>query len=217
MPSEPCRYQPPQFVSVTVQVFKACQLNPISGKDEPVLEPKVIQCLKGEEAKTRLHFERFASIESQQCTPIEAIAAVPEWWQVRPGANRPQLVILYAELKQDGKLGRSRYALTLPHYCKEQAFRPIFPSYRKGQWEGILTLADNSKLIVNAVSQIEATTVINSLKVFIAPKQLEGSFSKVGERKGQELLRIKVVPVSARFFATGQKDTNPDWVKDLRK
>jgi hypothetical protein len=49
----------------------------------------------------------------------EPIAVIPEWWQVR-AFQRPQLVIQYAELLGDNKLGRSRWSVTIPHYNKPQ-------------------------------------------------------------------------------------------------
>lgn len=141
------------------------------------------------------------------------IAVIPEWWQVRIGSDRPQLVCLYAEKLPNGKLGRTRWPLTIPHYNGGK--KPNLPSYRKGQWEGILTLADNSKVIVNASSKEEAERVINALKQFINPAKLANSQIKVGIRKGATLKQCLVVPRSVRFFKTGQKNTVPEWVNLL--
>lgn len=106
-----------------------------------------------------------------------------------------------------------RWPLTIPHYVG--GHKPQLPSYRKGQWEGILVLKDNSKVIVNAVSREESERVINALRQFINPSMLAGAQLKVGLRKGNQLKQCLVVPKSVRFFKTGQKNTVPDWVNLL--
>lgn len=143
----------------------------------------------------------------------QPIAAVPEWWQARTGSDRAQLVVLYAEKLAGNRLGRSRYAMTIPHYLYVGEGKPRFPEYQKGSWEGILVLNDNSKVIVNCISYKEASRVLNALKLFINPLMLNGSTQKIGERGGLPLKKITVKPVMSKFFATGQKDMNPTWVQ----
>jgi len=145
----------------------------------------------------------------------EAIAAVPEWWAVRVGADRPQLVILYGESLADNKTGRSRYPLTIPYYKFTGEGLPDFPTYQKGQWEGTLTLRDNSKVTINAVSYNEAARVLGEIKKFIDPEKLDGITQKIGERGGVKLQTITVKPCTAKYFATGQKNTNPDYTLSL--
>lgn len=144
------------------------------------------------------------------------IAVIPEWWQIRIGADRPQLVALYAEPSKQGKLGRTRWPITIPHY-DGAIKKPQLPPYNKGQWEGILTLKDNSKLIINAASAGEADSLLKQFSRFIKPQMLVGSISKVGLRKGPKLKQCRVVPTNARYFSTGQKNTNPDWIVNLRQ
>ncbi|QYO68198.1 hypothetical protein [Leptolyngbya sp. 7M] len=158
---------------------------------------------------------RIVNQTRNQTCEIDAIAAVPEHWQLRPEAQRPQLVIFYAEKLENGAIGRTRWPLTIPHYTGSR--NPKFPDYRKGQWEGILTLRDNSKLIVNASSKYEAERVIRAMKKYINSDYLVNSFVKVGERKGQPLKRVEVTPVTARYFSTGQMDMKPNWMTRFRK
>ena len=146
----------------------------------------------------------------------DTIAAVPEWWQVRIGADRPQMVIQFGEVMEDDKIGPAKWPITIPHYHWSEGTVPAIPSYTKGSWEGILTLKDNSKLIVNAISQSEAFAVISSLEIHIDPSMLQDSFIKVGERRGQPLQEIQVTPVVGKFFATGQKDLEPSWTVSFR-
>ncbi|MCT7981642.1 hypothetical protein [Laspinema olomoucense] len=37
------------------------------------------------------------------------LAVIPEWWQLRPEADRPQLIVLCAEKKPDGTLDSAKY------------------------------------------------------------------------------------------------------------
>lgn len=148
---------------------------------------------------------------------IEAIAAVPDHWQLRPEAQRPQLVVLFAEKKANGKLGKAVYAVNIPHYehSKAPTTSPL-PGYKKGQWEGILTLSDNSKVVVNAFSEFEAKKVLNAAEKAIGSDYLKGSQTKIGKRKGIDLKEIEVVPVKAKFFPTGRKDLSPKSVSKFR-
>jgi hypothetical protein len=149
-----------------------------------------------------------------------AVAAVPEWWQIRAESQRPQLVILFAEQLASGKLTSSRWTLSLPHYNRPKAFKPSIPAYQKGNWEGILTLTDNSKIIVNASSSSECKRVINRLKTYIPVeyrvKNGKAIKAKYGERINSDLRKVKVIPVRASFFSTGARNLAPDWVINLR-
>ena len=144
---------------------------------------------------------------------IDAVAVVPEWWAMRTGSDRPQLIITFGELKPDGKKGKPEYSISIPHYNgpPKLTHSPI-PNYQKGQKQGILTLGDNSKVIVNAVNEDEAERVLNAARKIINPKYLKNSHIKIGDRKGQKLKQVKVGAVAAKFFRHGQANaTNPDW------
>jgi hypothetical protein len=211
MPTEPCRYKPPQFVTVSVKVFKKCRKPDFFNDSRTEFETKDVDCLKGEEAKTKLLFERIANSEALQCTPVDAIASVPDWWQVRIEGNRPQLVVHFSEKDLSGNLSSAKYVITIPH---PPANKPIYSpigSYTKGNVEGILTLKDNSKLIVNALNAAEAERVIDEAIRIIDPAMLVSSFSKIGTRRGQPIKEITVYPCYARFFSTGYRNQKPDW------
>lgn len=149
-----------------------------------------------------------------------AIAAIPEWWQVRVGANRPQLVVLYAELKKDGSLGQSRWAITIPWFdasLRAQLKRRL-PTYKKGQWQGLLVLTDNSKILVYARTKTEAEATVTSLSRLVsAGKRPSPVAITTGERKGAALSQVEVVPTVAHYYPTGQQDTAPAWTEKLRK
>ena len=90
--------------------------------------------------------------------------------------------------------------------------------YEKGKYQGTYTLKDNSKIIIYAKSAIEAKRVIRTILTrnlvktrYITNRSRIDDDIKVGEAKGtyQELL---VTPTYAKYFSTGQKNLQPDWV-----
>jgi hypothetical protein len=197
-----------EYELVTVPIV-ACD------KGEAKTTQQTVQVLKGTSAATLAQFKAVAKLATEQCEK-EAIAAVPEWWQVRIEAARPQLVLLFGKLLPDGRVERAKYALTLPHYSGSRTNIPPIGRYQKGQSEGILTLNDNSKVVVNAVSESEANRVLFQAKQALDPKYLEGSFIKIGPRRGQTIAAITVVPLYGKFFPTGLRDTKPAWTAYYR-
>lgn len=209
----PCRYQPPAFISIQVQAFLRC--NPET--NEPEFEQKLVRCLQGTEEQTRLIFREIAETAAQECKrksePVHLV--IPEWWQVRAG-QRPQLVIVYAERASTGKLGKSRWSLTIPHYKFGPKHKPRFPSYNRGDIEGILTLSDNSKIFVNAATTSEAKRVLKSLQQFVPERLLQNAHTKVGERRGAPYRKCRVVPTLAKYFSKGQGQLGPDWTIEFK-
>lgn len=144
-------------------------------------------------------------------------AAVPDSWQIRPEGARPQLIIQFGEDLGNGKIGPPKYPLTIPHtFTQKLSVCPI-PRYKKGSWEVILVLSDNSKVTVNAFDELEANKVLVAAQKLILPKYLLNSYSKGGKiRKGEKLAEIVVVPKMAKYFSTGQKNLKPDWIVRFR-
>lgn len=208
-----------------------CELNKESQIWEPKTEYKDIEIFAVNEATATSQAQIYLNFAQQSLDACNAknevpIAAVPESWQIAIDGDRPQLIVLFAEVVQltDGstKLGRSRYPISIPHYNKPQEFKPVIPSYKKGQYMGKLVLKDNSKLIVNAYSASEAKRVIAQLVQYINPEMFRKDSKdkpikapRIIERGGDELKQIVVTPTNANFFSTGRKDMNPDWVKQF--
>jgi hypothetical protein len=141
---------------------------------------------------------------------------VPEWWEVRVGSGRPQAILIFRECASGTqcmgvkkKYGKGVWSLTIPHYNKPKGFKPQIPDYQKGDFEGVLTLKDNSKLVVNCISTAECKRVINALKPFIDPKMLpiKGGL-KVGERNGV-YKKVKVTATRLKFYHAGQQEFDP--------
>lgn len=84
-------------------------------------------------------------------------AAVPQTWALKPGADRPQLVITYRAQTKN----HSTHSLHIPNYDGRRS--PNFPDYEAGQWMGLWVLSDGSKLQVYAASEREASIVMRAL------------------------------------------------------
>jgi hypothetical protein len=192
-----------EYVNIIIKKFLACD------KEIPKFGAEIISVLKGTEEANRKLFEELADIEALQCKPSEAYAAVPEWWQIRPEGKRPQLVLQFCPKLANGKYGAPKYSITLPHPKNVQ--KPLtapLASYKKGNFEGELKLADSSKIIVNCETQKEAERVINLLKNLVSTKMLDGSTTKFSERRGKPVMKQEVFARIATYFEKGMEDSD---------
>ncbi len=204
--------------NVKIMEFTVIQVEKVTCESGIVKSEMIsVAVLKGTEDAEKEAYEARAKMLKAQCES-ECIAAVPEWWQIRPEGARPQLVIHFGEPKKDGSIGMANYALTIPHFSgtKDDA-KKMKLKWRKGSVEGILTLKDNSKVIVNAVSKAEAERILNYTKKYISSGMLVDSFTKIGERKGQSFKQITVAPKVARYFLQGAKSMKPNWVVKIEQ
>ena len=137
---------------------------------------------------------------------------MPEWWQIRPEAQRPQLILQFCA-KVDGKFTSPKYVITLPHpKSNQKPLSPLISDWEKGNFEGELKLKDGSKVIVNCVNQKEAERVIKILSGFISDSMLVGATQKYSERRGKAITKQKVYARIATYFENGVKDVSaPKW------
>ena len=113
----------------------------------------------------------------------------------------------------------SKWSLTIPHFdvtgSKIKTKLKLIPDYEKGNYQGMLTLKDNSKLIIYAKSITEAEKFIKKIVTsnLIDKKYLDKTNYdvKVGKIKGN-FKEVKVTPTYAKYYSTGQKNLQPDWV-----
>jgi rhodanese-related sulfurtransferase len=149
----------------------------------------------------------------------EAIALIPEWWQIRAGAKRPQLLIMYRGKDQNGWTN-TRRSFSVPHANPKlrKALKSIIPkTINKGAYQGIYTLKDNSKIVQYCASANEAERVLNQLERLILTNQKTGDI-KTGEIKGnrsKEFMKGVLYAYEARYYATGQAQNTPDWKEQL--
>jgi hypothetical protein len=141
------------------------------------------------------------------------IASIPQSWEVKPGDDRPQLVIIYRpKLKKFRRLGS--YQVVVPHYKGDKT--PVAPSFHKGNHYAVLVLKDNSQLHINSHSEEEALKVLGIFKRQIDPKYIINE-PRVGKRKGKKLAQIEVVPIRADFYPHGKVNQKPFWTHSYPK
>lgn len=195
--------QNPETVSITVREFTACN------GENPQFSDRVITVLKGTEEAVQGIYQQLADIEALQCKPIEAYAAVPEWWQIRPEGKRPQLVLQFCAKGDDGKYGAPKYSLTIPHpKLTTKVLSAPLPEYEKGNFEIQLRLKDNSHVIVNCSSKEEGERVLSILKGLISRDMLKDSYIKYSERNGRPVKTQKMAARFVTYFEKGIEDAS---------
>jgi hypothetical protein len=140
-------------------------------------------------------------------------AVVPEWWQLRPEADRPQLIVQCAEKNADGSLGSAKYVVTIPHYrYTSPTFFAPFSRLEKGSYQGVLTLKDNSKVIIYGKSIAHTRSVLLQIYSEIDSNYKLPFNPQVGPIGNPDFKEITVYPKYGKYFPTGARKTVPQWV-----
>ncbi|MDX2096933.1 MAG: hypothetical protein SFW36_04085, partial [Leptolyngbyaceae cyanobacterium bins.59] len=160
-------------------------------------------------------FEEMAKIRRELCElDIQPSVAIPEHWQVRVGADRPQLVVVFAEDLGGGKVGNVRYATSIPHYRYGPRFKPDFGGYEHGSVWARLILKDNSRIVINGKTKEEAIRQVQILRQFVKPEFDNPNAKPATGTYDEPMKECRVVAIYARYFGKGQKQGQPDWVID---
>jgi len=171
----------------------------------------------GSEALTILNaFEAKARIAEDTCNAknndSNISIAVPDMWLIRPEHHRPQVIYQFAEIL-NGKLGSPKYSIIVPHHKPNKPQSPL-PEYKKGNWEYIYVLKDNSKITIHGINESECTKIINAIKLLIIPEYLTGAYiskNSIIEPK-QKLAEITVRNTRATYYKEGRKNGKPEWL-----
>lgn len=156
----------------------------------------------------------------------DTVPIIPDSWAVKVPKGRPQLMVVFKPKDDNYSKPDSKWTLSLPHFhytrnnLKSQLEK--IPSYKKGKYQGIFTLTDNSKITVYAKNDREARgfikTVVNGgliIKEYIPEeipqKKVRDQDIRVSEIIGRSYQELTVTPTYAKYFSTGQKNLNPDW------
>lgn len=146
---------------------------------------------------------------------VEKIAlATPESWLIRPEHHRPQMIIQFGEMLANKKVSSPKYPLTIPHPRPNKPNKSAIPAYKKGNWEIIFVLKDNSKIVIHALNEIEGMKVLNAAKALVLPDYVkDGYLSKSGKViTNTPLSEIAVTPRMAKYFPDGRKSQKPEWI-----
>lgn len=213
MPCEKCKFSPAAVKKILEQTLtRDAKLDVYDEeKDEIKLKDYKVFGVTATVESIKLLYSEVAKLRKKRFS-----IGIPEWWAVRIGADRPQMVIQFAD-KENGKIGRSRWSVSIPHYNKGK--EPInLPDYQKGSYFATLTLKDNSKLTINAKDKAECDKMIDAMKPMIDPKMVPDPYQvQYGERKGQALSTKSVTATIAQFYSKGQKDTAADYEIECNK
>lgn len=207
---DPCKDVP--NVLITYKKFVGC--NKVLGVPVYFINQSVLVSAPYA-AASKILLDNQADLLALQCEQNDCVAAIPDWWQVRLGADRPQLIVLYARKFSDGTWDKPKYAVSIPRWSKSEAQTVYedFPIYQKGQYQGTTIFSDNSKLIVNCINAIEAERVTNKLLLSILDTDKQDSVYSTTFRRGRALSEITVYPRMVKYFATGQRNLQPTWSK----
>lgn len=117
---------------------------------------------------------------------IQTTAAIIEHWQLRPESTRPLVALLWGEFTPGSdKIGSAKYQTSIPH-CDPSILVEADNDwgYEKGEIQLLVTLKDNSKIIMYVKSKAEGQRIYAMIREFLNPAQLDGAYIKWGEYSG---------------------------------
>ncbi|MBN3897107.1 MAG: hypothetical protein HWQ41_18065, partial [Nostoc sp. NOS(2021)] len=209
--SSVCYLIPPedvQFTSISVPVFARCNVNGF-----PENDPEIVSVIAGTEACELLKFFQLAEIQGN-ATCNQDVAAIPDSWLIRPEYHRPQVIYQFAEVDQSGNItGAPKYPITVPHHL---AAKPTvaLPNYKRGNWEIIFVLKDNSKVTIHSLDEENGMSILNAIKLRIIPSYLVGAYLSKSclVVTDTSISQITVKNRMAKYYSTGTKNVLPNWI-----
>jgi len=203
-------------LSVSQPNNKDCPIGkPTPDNPPPPLPPKKKMCCP------EIDYRRIKAMIDDAISKLDLVAAIPMSWQIRNEGNKPQLVIQCAEengVDKDGnkKYKSAMYPISVPHWDGSAGDRISLPSYIKGNYEGIYTLNDNSKVTINAQNEVECKRILNAIKPRIPKQYTTDAYFKGGMIvRDKPIKESRVKPRYGRYFKDGQKNNKPDWRVDF--
>ena len=188
---------------------KDCPLKPVLS-DPPPLPPKDCDCMA--QCCPDIDYRKIQAMIEEAVN--KTAVAIPDSWLIRPENHRPQLIIQFGEILTNKKIGSPKYPLTIPHPKPNKPNKAAIPIYKKGNWEIIYVLKDNSKITIHALNEIEGMKILNAAKALVLPDYLNGAYlsksSKVVTKS--PLAEISVTPKMAKYFPDGRKSEKPEWI-----
>lgn len=139
---------------------------------------------------------------------VDAVAAIPEWWERRLQSDIPQIALVFRSVGT-----KTYHKLTIPHPINTtKLINPPIISYQKGNFQAQIICIDNSKFIVNCLTIEESVRVAN-IALSLIDVVYKGTDPKIwlAERRGEPVTPGIMKGTSAMYFPTGQKNTKPEW------
>lgn len=168
-----------------------------------------------------IDYRKIKAFIDDAVSKLEVVASLPISWQIRNEGNRPQMVIQCGEengVDADGnkKYKSAMYPISVPHWDGTPSDKITLPSYIKGNYEGIYTLSDNSKVTINAQNELQCKRILNAIIPHISKAYLKDAYFKGGNIVRETPIKeSRVKPRYGRYFKNGQKNNKPDWRVDF--
>lgn len=154
--------------------------------------------------------------------------SLPDSWQIRKMTNEtPQLVLSLKEWNANEKKWKpSTFSITIPWIkqpVNKDSIKTVFKAFTltRGDRMGILTLKDNSKLVVNAKTEPECKRVIDFLIKQIDPSKLPTEKTPRIVKRSDKPKEITVRVSQIEYYPRGQmsdegEKLKRDWFIRLR-
>lgn len=137
---------------------------------------------------------------------IVPVASVVEHWQLKKEANRPQGILLFGEWEEGApKIGPPKWQTCIPYFIpgREITYSNEF-GYWKGNRQGIVTLSDNSKIIIYARDDDEIDRVFNRVLIDVRTDMKDDLYTKRGDYNGPPFSTRYVRLRRIDYYSTGQ-------------
>lgn len=197
------------FVNISAPIFSGnCD-----EEGNPVFDSQSVAVISGTESSELLKFQELAQIKGAAVCNID-VAACPDGWLIRPEYHRPQAIYQFAEIDKDGKIiGAPKYRITVPHHVSDQPDDPL-PNYKRGNWEIIYVLKDNSKVTIHSLNETVGMNLLDAIKLRITPSYLVGAYLSKSSLvvTDTDIAQITVKNRMAKYYSTGAKNDLPDWI-----
>ncbi len=220
-PTLPCASCPPgqtcidssgeevNFVNISAPTFSGnCD-----EEGNPVFSSQSVAVIAGTESSELLKFQELAQIKGAAVCNID-VAACPDGWLIRPEYHRAQAIYQFAEIDNSGKIiGAPKYKITVPHHLSDQPNDPL-PNYKRGNWEIIYVLKDNSKVTIHSLNETVGMNLLDAIKLRIIPTYLVGAYLSKSSLVVTDtpIAEITVKNRMAKYYSTGTKNDLPDWI-----
>lgn len=137
---------------------------------------------------------------------IVPVASVVEHWQLKREALRPQGILLFGEWTPgETYIGSPKWQTCIPHFIPSRinSYSGSF-GYWKGNRQGMVTLADNSKIIIYARDDNEIDRVFDRVLEDVEPDMKDGMYIKRGDYTGPPFSTRYVRLRRIDYYSTGQ-------------
>jgi hypothetical protein len=137
---------------------------------------------------------------------LTAVASIPEDWQLKVEAQRPQLVVVFRPTSKKEKSGY--YSFVIPHYNGDKT--PSIKSFTKGNYWARIILKDNSKIVINANTENNAVEMAKSFLKYVEAKYKTNNI-RTGEYLDNPFKVLSLKPWRADYYPNGKKNNYPKW------